>query len=119
MALTSFTKIETTTYKDVDLDSTGELLAAGTPTLFGAKFDNTANTSAVYVKIYDKITAPTDADTPAFILKIPASGTYEFQPNMGLGRKFTAGLGMRCVTEAGTAGTTSPTNDVTATVKTS
>lgn len=119
MALTSFTLVETTVYKDVDLDNTGEILVAGTPTLFGAKFDNTANTSAVYVKIYDKASAASDADTPKYIIKVPASGTFEFQPNMGLGRKFALGISMRCVTEAGTAGTTGPTNDVTATVKTS
>jgi len=119
MALTGFAHLDTTVYEDLVADTTGELVVSGTPTLFGVEVDNTANSAISYFKIYDKATAPTDSDLPTFILPVAAGGIFNFQPNMGLGKKFALGIGIRCVTSAGTGGTTSPTSDVKAKILTS
>lgn len=113
MAVTSFAYLNTNTYKDVDADSTGELLVAGTPTIFSIKANNTANTVACYLKIYDKATAPTvGTDVPVFVFKVAASASFEHTFNMALGHKFTVGIGIGCTTGAGVTDTTNPTNDV-------
>ena len=120
MGLTSYTRLDTTVVKDLDVDNTGEVVSSSADTiLFAVKVDNSANSAISYFKIYDKASAATASDTPAYILPVPASSTFEFQPNMTVGRKFTSGISVRCVTEPGTAGTTNPTSDVTCTVLTS
>ena len=113
MAVTSFAYLDSNVYKDVDANATGELLVAGTPTIFSIKVDNTANEVACYLKIYAKATAPTvGTDVPSFIFKVPASDSFEHTFNMGLGHTFADGLGIGCVTESGVAGVSSPTNPV-------
>lgn len=120
MATTNFTRIETTTFKDLVANDTGELLeSGGTPILYAVRVDNTANSAASYFKIYDKATpAATASDDPDFVFKVAAQSKFEFQPNGNLGRKLTNGLSIRCVTTGGTGGVTSPANAVIATVLT-
>lgn len=119
MALTGFGHLDTNVYEDLDADATGELVVAGTPTLYACEVDNTGNSAVSYFKIYDKATAPTDSDLPAFILPVAAGAIFSLQPNMGVGRPFALGIGIRCVTAAGTGGPTSPTEAVTAKLRTS
>lgn len=120
MAITSYSLIHTNVHKDLDLDDTGEVIASSSATLFSLRVDNSANSGTiVYVKIYNKATAATASDTPIYILRVAAAGKIEFPLNMGVGRKFSTGISIRCVTEAGTGGTSSPASNVTATILTS
>ncbi len=120
MAVTSFAFLNTNTHKDVDADETGELLVAGAATAFSAKIDNTANGVACFFKVYDKATAPTvGTDVPVFVIRVPASASFEHTFNMALGHKFTLGIGVACTTGAIHTDQQGPTNAVLATVLTS
>jgi hypothetical protein len=55
-----------------------------------------AKASAVYVKLYDKATAPASTDTPRKTIYIPASTAFAFDYANGM--EFTLGLGYRMVT---------------------
>lgn len=55
-----------------------------------------AKASIIYVKLYQKATAPTSADTPKAVYAIPASGPFEL--DLGDGLFFSGGLGLRIVT---------------------
>lgn len=70
---------------------------------------NSTNGTACYVKLYDKATAPTVANTPKVIYWIAATtGLREVVlPNDGL--VFERGLGIRIVTEQADNGTTGVT----------
>lgn len=81
------------------------------------QIDNTANSTVVYLKIYDNDTsssATLGATNPIYILPCPASSTtqYTFEPGQ------TLSLGMQCaiVTNAGTGGTSAPSSAVTAVI---
>lgn len=63
-----------------------------------------AKASAVYLKIYDKATAPASTDTPRRTIYLPASSSFVFDFASGL--EFTAGLGYRIVTDNADAGVT-------------
>jgi hypothetical protein len=79
--------------------------------LYGyALFNTTA--SVRYVKIYDKATGPTSADTPKRRIMLPASGGANM-PTTGCGLAFANGIGIRITTgpSDGDTGAAS-TNDV-------
>lgn len=63
-----------------------------------------AKASAVYLKIYDKATAPASTDTPVKTIYLPASSSFIF--DYGDGHLFTNGLGYRIVTDNADSGTT-------------
>lgn len=61
--------------------------------------------NTVYVKLYDALTA-TEATTPDYIFEVAAADRVVLTVPDGLA--FSTGLSARCVEEAGTGGTTSP-----------
>ncbi len=61
-----------------------------------------AKASGVYLKLYDKATAPTSADTPEVSLYLPATTGFAFD----LDYAFDLGLGYRMTTDVADAGTT-------------
>ena len=88
-------------YRNIDLSSTGILIATGPKMLFGYYIANESN-SPIYVKFYDKATAPTvGTDTPILTLYIPAASAAN-QEFLG-GINIALGLGIGC--------TTGPTDD--------
>jgi hypothetical protein len=120
MGITEQTALAASVWSDILANATGELLRTGAITLYGIEIDNTANTSAVYAKVYDKATAAaTEADDPTWIFPCPASSKLACSINGAAGQALTLGLSVRCVTAAGTAGTNSPTNPVKVKVATS
>ncbi len=108
----------TNRYKDLTLDNTAEILKSATNTFFGGTFNNTANSVAVYVKVYNQTSVTVGTTLPDFIFKIPAGATRDVTVNLGHGMTLGTGLGVACVTAGGTDGTTSPTNAVIGTVYT-
>ena len=82
--------------------------------LNAVRIDNTANTHAVYLKLYnsDSGAAGTLGTTnPEWIFPCAASSTADF--SLDAGYTFTVGIQAACVQNAGTAGTTSVSNAVT------
>lgn len=61
-----------------------------------------AKATGVYLKLYDKATAPTQADTPEMTFYLPPSTGFTFD----LDHAFENGLGYRLTTDNADAGTT-------------
>ena len=61
-----------------------------------------AKAAGVYLKLYDKATAPTSADTPEKSIYLPATTAFAFQFDYA----FDAGLGYRLTTDVADGGAT-------------
>lgn len=88
-------------------------------TIDAVKIDNTANTHAVFLKLYnaDSSSPPTlGSNNPDFVLPCSASSSADF--TFDPGSTLATGTYAAVVTTAGTAGTTGPTNAVTVTILT-
>ena len=99
---------------DSDCDATAENdVRSGAATVFYVFIDNTANTAISYFKAWNNAAPTVGTTAPDMVLPCPASAriTYWFGGE-GMAT-FATALSIACVTTAGTAGTTSPTNDVT------
>jgi len=98
-------------YRKVDLGVTGQVAKATPGMLYGLVITNAA-AAIRYVKIYNKATAPTEADTPAMTLKVAASSYLVMDPaTMGL--EFSAGISARGTTGVADNDTGAPTaNDI-------
>ena len=97
----------------VQTDATAEVdtLKAGSGTLYKVEIDNSTNNVPVYVKLWLLTSTVTVGTTdPHYIFKCPASVTRVY--SCPKGAAFATGLKAACVTTAGTAGTSNPTNDV-------
>jgi hypothetical protein len=94
------TKISNSIYTNarvLDLSITGHVVKASAGTLRGISCSNHDNTLYAYVKIYDKATAPTSADTPICTLPIVKNQTetYDFfslQMNNGISIRASGGI---------------------------
>jgi hypothetical protein len=83
------------------------VIKASAGCLYGVNVSN-SNGAARYLKLYDKATAPTIADTPKMTIYLPATGSINKVFPVGL--QFLAGIALRCVTgiadnDAGVTGT--------------
>ena len=99
--------------EDTDCNATSEAnVNSGAATIYGIRIDNRANPSTVvFLKLWDA-TAPT-VGTTAPDAVFPCGGGKVFTALCTDGDAFGTGLSFACVTDGGgTAGTTSPTNDV-------
>tara|TARA_R110000765_G_scaffold47073_9_gene96900 strand:+ start:261 stop:632 length:372 start_codon:yes stop_codon:yes gene_type:complete len=99
--------------QDTDADEVGAFNTTGAAgTLYYLEVDNTANSGqTVYLKMSEDVTGITVGTTAphyAFMLKGGARRSFVFP----VGLVFSAGFSHWCVTGAGTAGTTAPTNPV-------
>jgi len=114
MPISSTQVLHTNLYGDIISNATPENdVAGGGTTVFALQVDNRQNTSVVYTKIYDALSASVGSDNPGFVFKIPA-GKRRFIPfgSDESGVALSTGLSLATVTTPGTAGTTSPTNPV-------
>jgi hypothetical protein len=99
-----------TPYRNTNLGVTGQVVKATTGRIYGWHIINAA-ASARYVKIYDKATAPTQADTPVMTIEIAASGVDSGSSPVGIA--FTNGIAARATTGLADNDTGAPTaNDV-------
>ena len=105
-------QISDTKAEETDGTSTVNTIGSGTVYLDQVRIDNSGNANdIVYLKMYDTGSSVTVGTTvPDFIFPCPASEVvqFSFEP----GGKFSNGIKAAVVLEAGTGGTTSPTNDV-------
>jgi hypothetical protein len=83
------------TFTHLDLGVTGRIAKPSPGRLYGWQLGNNG-AAAAYVKLYNKATAPTQADTPLLTIRIPAGGAVTFTSAIGVG--FTAGISARGVT---------------------
>jgi hypothetical protein len=94
-------------YRSLSVLATGAVVKTGPGALTGYYLSN-SGAAARYVKLYDKATAPTEADTPKLTLFL---GAAPFVANLHFGDSgpgFAHGIGIRATTEAADNGTTAP-----------
>lgn len=97
---TAYTKVAT-----ADTNSASVKGSAGT--FLGIHVGNAA-AYAVYVKLYNKATAPTvGTDTPVAVFTVPPAGSINFAPPSGLA--FATGIGIGITKDAANADTTALT----------
>jgi len=110
LALVSSTSGGLDIYRNLDLSVTGQVIKASAGQVYGWYLFNNAS-SVRYLKIYNKATAPTQADTPVMTIPIPATSGANVEYNIGL--EFTAGISVRATTGIADSNTDAPsTNDV-------
>ena len=98
--------------RDADTSATLEAnVATGAATLHSAFIDNTLNTSAVYVKLYNATTATVGTTVPFLVIPVPASKSLPVN-FLGGGLPFSVAISFAGVTTGGTGGVTSPVSDV-------
>jgi hypothetical protein len=102
-------------YRSIDVQNTGALIRAGAGGVWGWHLRN-ANAAVVFVKFYDKATAPAvGTDTPVMTIAVPAGAAVTV--TLPFSVKFTLGIGIGAVTGVADANTTAPAaNDLTANV---
>lgn len=103
-------------YRNLDVGATGAVVAAGQHVIGGWYLSN-ANAAAVFVKLYDKATAPSNSDTPVLTIRVPAGSSANLlipQNSVGGdGIAFQQGIGLRATTGVADNDNTGPsTNDV-------
>ncbi len=97
-------------YRNLDLGVTGQIVKATPGTLFTWYLANDASTVR-FVKVYDKATAPTQADTPVMTLPVPATSAANVALDSGLA--FVNGISLRGTTGVADNDTGAPsTNDI-------
>ena len=107
--INSVTVVQTDATVVADNDITG----GANLTLTTIEIDAATNTTvnAVYLKFYDSGSPTVGTDAPEMQLPMAVNTRGAFQISGG-GYTFVNAISMACVQEAGTAGTTSPTQDV-------
>jgi len=88
-----------------------DVTGGGASTLFSVYIDNTNNTGWVYLKFYDATSGVT-VGTTANEMQFACPNGVSRQFNMPAGIAFATGMSYAMTTEAGTAGTTSPSSAV-------
>jgi hypothetical protein len=96
------------TYRNLDTNSEGVLIKAGLSCIYELYIYNTS-TDTVYVKLYDKATAPDENDTP--IRTLPLGALQGATTALNFGVKFTDGMGIRATTGVLDDDTTDPTTN--------
>lgn len=99
-------------FRTISLLATGQIVKASPGRLFGWHLFNN-NAAKLYVKVYDKATAATSADTPKLTIEIAAGSSDRYEIASGL--RFDAGISVRACTGVADADNTAPSaNDVVA-----
>ena len=97
--------------RDTDADATSENdVNSGAATLYGIKADNSANSAASFVKLYNNAAPTVGTTAPDIILKVKGSKIRRVLFPKGIA--FGTALSYACVTTGGTGGTSNPTSDV-------
>lgn len=94
-------------YRNISLGTTGQVIKAAPGVIVGWFLSN-SGAAAAYVKLYDKATAPTEADTPALTIYLPAGAAANVGPGDGAIGPFAAGISARATTGAADNNTGAP-----------
>ena len=118
MSLTTYQYDGSVTYYDASATATPETATTtASALLLGIEVDNRGNADDVYLKIYDSEAPTVGTTVPVIVVKCPGGSRRKqiyggADGAAGGGYVFSAGISFACVTDPGTAGTTSPTNAV-------
>ena len=105
------TPLSTDVIEDTSVTSAPQLNVTGAvATFFGIYIDNTANSAASYVKIYNHAGPTVGTTDPDFVFVCPASVSRQY--TMAGGVALDTALSYACTTTGGTAGAVSPTSAV-------
>lgn len=89
-------------YRNLSLGISGQVVK-GSPGEVGGWFLQNRSASERFVKLYNKASAPSEADTPVLTLGIPAGEAANILSESGI--DFTAGIGLRATTGVADADT--------------
>jgi hypothetical protein len=92
--------------RDISVVATGVVIKNSPGQIYSIHAVN-INAAARYLKVYDKATAPTQADTPALTIHLPATGSREILFPIGV--EFSAGISIRVTTGVADNDTGAPT----------
>lgn len=107
------TNLSASIIADTDSDATSENdVRNGATTVYLVDVDNSLNAAITYTKLYNSASPTVGTTAPDTILMTPASVRKVFVLDMS-GVAFSTALSFASVTSGGTAGTTSPTSNVT------
>lgn len=95
-------------HRNINATTTGTVVKTGLTSLFSYDIYNVA-AAVVYVKFYDKATAPTASDTPVFTIGVPAASRIAM--NIPDGVRFDLGLTYRASTLVADADNTAPASN--------
>ncbi len=99
------TSLSATPYKLVSAATTNATGVKGSPGQLHSVLAGNTDTSACYLKLYDKATAPTvGTDTPVQVYPVPASGVVTLTPATPL--DFSKGIAFALTTGAADSDTT-------------
>ena len=98
--------------KETAVSSTASLFKSGSTVFHTIDVDNTANSVAVFVKLYNHASPTVGTTDPQMVFKLPASVRRTML--IPGGHTFGTAVSVACVTTGGTAGTTSPKESVVA-----
>ena len=84
-------------YRNIDLDENGVNPKASAGQVYGYVVSNRDTANVMYLKIYDKATAPTQADTPIMTIPLP-TGVSTGQFALPYGIACSNGIGLRATT---------------------
>lgn len=101
-------------YRSLSVIATGAVVKASAGQMYGYYIANVGSATR-YIKLYNKATAPSEADTPVLTFPLPAGAAANVShPN---GVEFATGIGIRATTGVADNDTGAPTaNDVVANV---
>ena len=105
------TPIATDVIEDTSANSTAQNNVTGAAAVFfGILIDNTANSAASYVKIYNHASPTVGTTAPDFVFACPASVSRQY--TMAGGVALGTAISYACTTAGGTAGAVSPSSAV-------
>lgn len=96
-----------TAYRNLSLGVTGQVIKASAGEVAFLHVGNAHATAAAYLKLYNKATAPTDADTPLYTFFLPANTAQVIVDVRSL-EGFTAGISARATKLSADNDTTAP-----------
>ena len=92
-------------YRNINLSTTGQMVSTVPANLYALLATN-GGAAAAFVKVYNKASAATQADTPVFTFRVPAGGSVPFAQPAGV--HFNAGISLRATTGVADSDTGAP-----------
>lgn len=105
-----------TEFNDTAIGNTADAIKASSTRLYSVIIDNSLNSGAIYVKLFNLAAGSVVVGTtaPDEIIYVPGSSvvTQNYFTAAAAGKIFASALSAICVTAGGTAGSTAPSSNV-------
>ncbi len=92
-------------YRNIDVQPTGSLIKSGSTELLSV-FASNENGADIYLKLYNTVAAPTQTDTPIWVIRVNSNGSRDL--SMPCPLLFPLGLGIRATTGVADNSTAAP-----------